>query len=177
MSNQKRIMNISLNNVRFWLICHFGPFVNITYFIEQKNSFALTSPYLYYLNWYWFHNPDSLVFGISFELLKENGILCWQIVANGDKIVLIGLFFFTLFIKRFLESLNIFSKQVFPANLKPVSIMVDSLLWEKEAIKTMKKMFKQQKKAQKKMSEYYRKQYEDEAKQLMDINFASAYYN
>lgn len=104
-SNNQRIGNIALNNIRLSILRIFISISGITFplrdllnFTDNKNTFPLG-----FRNG--FHNPIVVITNlIAFEFFKKDGIICWKIISHWKEIILNSFFCFSLFFKLFFIS-------------------------------------------------------------------------
>lgn len=78
------------------------------------------------LDFYRLHYPHSFVG--PFELFKKDRVLCWKIISERSEVVCRSFLRLTILLELLFISLNILGKQVFSANLIPISKMIDPLV-------------------------------------------------
>jgi hypothetical protein len=78
--DQERIVDVTLDYIRLWLVRGVRPLRNLVDPTEQKNALALTATD-------GFHYPYQFLISASLEFLKENGIFTGQVVSEGEIIV------------------------------------------------------------------------------------------
>lgn len=66
--DEERIVNITLHDIRLWLVRRVRPLRNLVDPAEQKNTLALTTTDR-------LHDPYQFLVPASLEFLKKNGIL------------------------------------------------------------------------------------------------------
>ena len=120
-TDQKRIVDVSLNDVRLRLVGRVRPIRNLADPAKQENTLTLAATNR-------FHDPHQFLIFASFVFLMKNGILTGQVISKRKVIIPRCFFCLPLPFQCFFISLHILREKVLPANLIKIAKMVNPLL-------------------------------------------------